>query len=103
MKSASALQAFREIGRFWRFLLQRTSPSRILMATFLALLASLSEGLTLVFLIPLLRLLDPATGLSLDSKAWLPHVVQSLGIRPNLVGVLTIFLGLVAARSLINR
>jgi len=103
MKSASALQAFREIGRFWRFLLQRTSPSRILTATFLALLASLSEGLTLIFLIPLLRLLDPATGLSLDSKAWLPHVLQGLGIRPNLVGVLTIFLGLVAARSLINR
>jgi ATP-binding cassette subfamily C protein len=100
---ASALQAFREIWRFWRFLVQRTSPSRIWIATVLALLGGVSEGLTLVLLIPLLRLLDPAAGSAQESKAWLPHVLQSLGIEPNLIGVLTIFLGLVAARSLINR
>jgi ATP-binding cassette subfamily C protein len=99
----SALQAFHEIRRFGWFLLQRTRPSQVLIATVLALLGGLSEGLTLVLLIPLLRLLDPAAGSAQESNAWLPHVLQSFGIRPNLVGVLTIFLGLVVARSLINR
>ena len=99
----STRQAFHEIGRFWRFLLQRTSPLQILVATVLALLASLSEGLTLVLLIPLLRSLDPAAGSAQDSQGWLSHVLQSLNFQPNLVGVLMIFLGLVAVRALINR
>src|SRR6266566_1435083 len=100
---ASALRAFREMGRFWRFLLQKTSPSQIFTATGLALFGALSEGLTLVLLIPLLRLLDPAAASAQESKAWLPNVLEFVGIRPNLVGILMIFLGLVAARSVINR
>jgi ATP-binding cassette, subfamily C, bacterial len=100
---ASALQAFREMGRFWQFLLQRTKRSQILIATVLALLGGLSEGLTLVLLIPLLGLLDPAAGSAQESQAGLPHVLQFLGIQPNLVGVLAIFLTSVVARSLINR
>jgi ATP-binding cassette subfamily C protein len=100
---ASAPQVFREIVRFWRFLLQHTSPTRIAIATALTLLAGLSEGLALALLIPLLRFLDTGMNSAQESEAWLPHVLQFLGIRPNLVGILTIFLGLVAARSLINR
>lgn len=96
----STRQAFREIGRFWRFLLQHTSPLQILVATLLALLASLSEGLALVVLIPLLRSLDPAAG---SAHGSLSHVLQSLNIQPNLVGILMIFLGLVTVRALINR
>jgi len=100
---ASALRAFREIARFWRFLLQRTSLWQIFIATSVALFGALSEGLTLVLLIPLLRLLDPATASAQDTKGWLPHVLQSAGVRPNITGILMIFLCLVAARSLINR
>jgi ATP-binding cassette, subfamily C, bacterial len=100
---SSALDAILEIGRFWRFLLQYTSSRQILVASALALLASLSEGLTLVILVPLLRLLDPATGYEQASMAAPSHILQSLGIRLNLVGVLTIFLCVAAARSLINR
>src|SRR5262249_7744034 len=80
-----------------------TSRSKILIATVLALFGSLSEGLIFVLLIPLLRSLDHAAGSAQQSKPWLPHVMQSLSIQPTLVGVLTIFLGLVACRSLINR
>src|SRR5262245_52828745 len=100
---ASTLQvALRNVGRFWQFLLQHTRPSQILAATVLTLLAGLTEGLALVLLLPLLHLLDSAASPT-QSKAWLPEVLQSLGIQPNLVGILTIFLGLVAARSLVNR
>jgi ATP-binding cassette subfamily C protein len=99
----SAQQAFREIGRFGRFLFQRTGPSQMLIATLLALLGGLSEGVTLSLLLSLLRLLDSAAGSARESMTWLPHVFQSLGIRLNLLGFLTIFLGMAAARSLINR
>ena len=91
---ASALQAFREIGRFWRLLLQGTRPSQILIATVLALMAGLTELTPLVLLIPLLHLLDPAAGSTQDSQAWLPHVLQYLAFH-HLFDILQIFLGLV--------
>jgi ATP-binding cassette subfamily C protein len=48
-------------------------------------------------------LLDPAAASAQGPEAWLPHALQSWDIRPSLVAVLIIFLGVVAARSVINR
>ncbi|MBG0792069.1 ABC transporter ATP-binding protein [Methylocystis sp. H62] len=99
----SALDAMREGARLWRFLLEYTSVRQVLIASALALLGSLSEGFTLILLVPLLRLLDPAAGSAGEPGGASLRIVQFLGIQPSLGGVLAAFICLTVARSLINQ
>ena len=92
-----------EIGRFWRLLLQNTSPSQILLVNSLVLLASVSEGFMLGLLLPLLHALDPSGRPTEESGAALARILRYFDIQPNLSGVLGIFLSFVVIRSLINR
>ncbi len=59
--SASVVDALREIVGFWRALLKQVRVRQVLVANGLALLSGLSEGLALLFLIPLIGALDAAT------------------------------------------
>ena len=100
---ASAPEAVRQIRRFWQLLLQRTTPRRVLIVGTLALSASLTEALALFLLVPLLQMLDPTAGAGQSAKAWFSYLLQSLGVRPNLLVVLAIFVAIMTTRSLINR
>ena len=101
--SASVVDALREIVRFWRALLKQAGARQVLVASGLALLSGLSEGLALLFLIPLIGSLDAAATPAQGAMAWLPPLLHSLGVRLNLISVLALFLCLAAARSLLNR
>ena len=95
----SAAEAMRQIGRFWRVVFERTTAARLLVASGLILIAGLSEGSTLILLIPLLQTLNNEA----PSSWWLHNIFQSVGLRPTLVGVLAVFILFVTARSLIVR
>ena len=101
--STSFLDALRQLVRFWRTLLAQTSVQQMSVASALMLLGSLSEGLALLFLIPLVQLLDPAAGATQGAMAWLPRLLQDFGLRLNLVSILSLFIGLVAVHSFLNR
>jgi ATP-binding cassette subfamily C protein len=101
--SSSVLDALRQIVRFWRALLTGVGARQALAASALVLLSGLSEGLALLFLIPLLQSLDPTASPLQGGAAWLSQRLQDVGLRLNLIGVLVFFLGLVAARSVLNR
>jgi ATP-binding cassette, subfamily C, bacterial len=99
----SASEALRQIGRFWRLVFERTTAARLLGASGLILIAGLSEGSTLILLIPLLQTLDPSAVNGASSSSWLHSIFQSVGLRPTLVGVLVVFIVFVTVRSLIVR
>ena len=95
----SAVEALRQIGHFWRLVFERTTAARLLVASGLILIAGLSEGSTLILLIPLLQTLDNGA----PSASWLHNLFQGVGLRPTLVGVLAVFIVFVTVRSLIVR
>lgn len=97
----SISEAVGQIVRFWRIFVERAGAGRILVAGILALLASLSEALALFLLVPLLQMLNPSAGHG--GIPWLPRLLRSIGVRPNLPAVLLIFVILLTLRSLINR
>jgi ATP-binding cassette subfamily C protein len=99
----SASEALRQICRFWRLLFERTTAARLLGASSLILIAGLSEGSTLILLIPLLQTLDPSAVNGAPSSSWLHSIFQSVGLRPTLVGILAVFIVFVTVRSLIVR
>jgi ATP-binding cassette subfamily C protein len=101
--STSVLDALHQIVQFRRMLLARVGLRQALVASALVLLSGLSEGLALLFLIPLIRSLDAAAGAAQGAAAWLPQLLQGFGLRLNLTGVLALFIGVVTARSFLNR
>ncbi len=84
-------------------LLEQVGARRLLVASALVLLASLSEAFALFLLIPLVQTLEPSAGGGRGATTWLSRFFQSFGVRPNLPGVLLIFVSLMIARSFVNR
>lgn len=99
---ASTTEALRQIGHFWRMLLEQVGARRLVVASALVLLASLSEAFALFLLIPLVQTLEPSAGAGHGATAWLSRFFQSFGLHPNLPAVLAIFVSLMIARSFIN-
>jgi ATP-binding cassette, subfamily C, bacterial len=97
----SGSEALRQICRFWRLVCERSTAARLLGASGLILIAGLSEGSTLILLIPMLQTLDPSAVNGARSSSWLHSIFESVGLRPTLVGVLVVFIVVVTARSLI--
>jgi ATP-binding cassette, subfamily C, bacterial len=94
-------EALRQIARFWRLVFERTTAARLFAMSGLILIAGLSEGSTLILLIPLLQSLDSVNGAPSSSRLY--NIFESLGLRPTLTGVLAVFLVFVTARSIIVR
>ncbi len=101
--AASVLEALGQIVRFWRMLVAEVGARRLVIASALAFCSGLSEGVALLFLVPLIQSLDPAAGPARGPMTWLLHWLQRLGLQLNLTSVLVIFIGVAAARSLLNR
>lgn len=99
----SVPDALRQIVRFWQALLGRVSLRQALVASALTLLGGLSEGLALLYVVPLVRSLDAAADSMQEGMAWLPQLLNRFGLQSSLIGVLTVFIGLVSARSLLIR
>ena len=99
---ATVLEALREIVRFWRTLLAEAGARKLLVVSALTLLSGLSEGLALLLLAPLIQSLNPAGAIE-GGMTWLPQLLQRFGMRPNLIGVLALFLSVAVARSFVIR
>lgn len=99
----SVQQALFQIIRFWRMLVGELGGRRILVANVLALVSSLSEGIALFFLVPLIQSLDPASGPLRGPLAWAPNLLERIGVGLHLGSVLSIFLIVAAARSVLTR
>ena len=102
-EAASTFQALRQIIRFWRALFEQAGTQNVLVGNALSLLAGLSEGLALLFLVPLIQTLDPTAGVAQGATSWLPQLLKSVGINLDLSGVLALFIGLAASRALLSR
>lgn len=100
---AAIREALRQIILFGRSLLARIGARRMSGASALALLAGLSEGLALLFLVPLIQSLDPAGGAAQGPEARIPAMLRQFGVKLDLVGVLALFVALAAARALLAR
>ncbi len=75
----------------------------MLVASTLMLLGGLSEGLALLYVVPLVQSLDAATGSTQESAGWLPLLASRFGLQSSLFSVLAIFIGLASARALLIR
>ena len=100
--AATVLEALHEIVRFWRTLLAEAGARKLLVVSALTLLSGLSEGLALLLLAPLIQSLNPAGAIG-GGTTWLPQLLQRFGMRPNLIGVLALFLSVAVARSFVIR
>ncbi len=101
--SLSIPDALRQILQFWKELLGRASLRQMLVASTLMLLGGLSEGLALLYVVPLVQSLDAATGSTQEGAGWLPQLASKFGLPSSLLGVLAIFIGLASARALLIR
>jgi ATP-binding cassette, subfamily C, bacterial len=97
----SVPEALAQIGHFWRLLLERTTAPKIFLASILVLAASLTEGLALALLIPLVQLLDTSVTNEHTSFSAFEQFFQFFGVRPTLLGIVIIFLVVVIGRSVI--
>ena len=70
--------------------------------TTLVLTVGLSEGLTIAFLVPLLRAIDPASRTE-NGSSWFTSVLAGLDLRPTLATALIIFVAVALFRALIAR
>lgn len=101
--AAGVREALHQIARFWRMLVGEVGSRRIFLANLLALASSLSEGVALLFLVPLIQSLDPASAPAQGPTIWLARWLERFGLELDLRGVLAIFLVVAVARSLLNR
>ena len=81
------------------------SPVRAVLASLLTVAVSLSEGVSLVLLVPLLQLvgLSPQGTVLNASGAWFRSVFTAVGVTPTLGSVLLLFLGVVGVRAVLTR
>src|SRR5215207_9251287 len=84
--------AFKEVSDFWRALFVRAGARPMLRVSTLLLAAGLSEGLTIVLLVPLLRAIDPTPRVEMGSS-WLNSLFAGVALRPTLATALTMFVG----------
>lgn len=92
------------MSAFWR-LLGDAPRGRLLALFVLMILASLSEGIGLLLLVPLLEILDGVGGQAASQNALVQGLLRALsfvGLAPTIGGLLLAFLGLVLLRSLIQ-
>ena len=100
--SETVATSIHEVYNFWRVLLVTAGARRVLRVSSLVLAAGLTEGLTIALLLPLLRAIDPASGIEGGSSR-LDTLLFPLELRPTLATALIMFVCVAFFRALIVR